>query len=345
MLSLRLFLTNRCNMRCTYCQVKNDGATISWPELQTYLKKNRSFLLENISSVNVLGGEPCLEFDLLENLVILLRGVLGFDRRITMYTNASLIGSYDAGFLEENGIKVVISLDGVKQYNDQERILGGSTSSQFDSALKAIDLFDREKLHIHCTITKKNIEGLPDFFDFLTAEGIRSVGLFPADYVYWSKRDAFGLGSQLEQLLPAFKDKLHFGGLSWLLRQKTSGRRKCDRLYVGANGRFYVCKCFSTLTPEVAGRLEIGSLEEGIDFKKRDKQLQCLYEKVTELEQTLIDYESLKEISAYIYCPINIMLNATYNDYDTARWLRSYYRMMTAFISPFLSLLEKENDC
>ncbi len=113
---LRISVTDRCNLRCTYC-VPTAGVTwvphqdiLSYEEIAAVV---RAAAEVGISKVRVSGGEPLVRLDL-PKLIAMLAQVQGIDD-ISLTTNGVLLKKY-AQELKEAGLhRVNISLDSLRR--------------------------------------------------------------------------------------------------------------------------------------------------------------------------------------------------------------------------------------
>jgi SynChlorMet cassette radical SAM/SPASM protein ScmE len=109
--SLELAVTNRCNLRCTYCShftsagdVNQDLSTEEW--LQFFEELNRC----TVMSLTLEGGEPFCRKDLNE----LIEGIMLNKMRFQILSNGTLITDDTAAFLASSGRcdSVQVSVDG-----------------------------------------------------------------------------------------------------------------------------------------------------------------------------------------------------------------------------------------
>ncbi|WP_327129804.1 radical SAM protein [Streptomyces sp. NBC_01727] len=128
--TLRLSLTERCNMACGYCFQQK-----LYPEQQPRMSKE---LLESTMewfigqadghqvNVQYFGGEPLMEWDLIVRANELLAQAKA-DGRIAGYvesltTNGTLMKPDRAKWLVEHGFGTTFSFDGPPEINDRERV-------------------------------------------------------------------------------------------------------------------------------------------------------------------------------------------------------------------------------
>lgn len=115
---LRISVTDRCNLRCTYC-MPEDGIRLldhsdilSFEEIAEFTK----VAVENgITKVRITGGEPLVRKDIVE-LVLMLKAIDGLED-LSMTTNGILLPKF-ASELKKTGLnRINISLDTVNPEN------------------------------------------------------------------------------------------------------------------------------------------------------------------------------------------------------------------------------------
>ena len=203
---LVLMLTRRCNLACAYCYARagSSGAEMS-PELARRaihrLRRDHGRL-----TVELTGGEPLLNFGLVQELVC---GYAGEPNppRFALQTNALLLDRAKLGFLVEHGVGLGISLDGAPETNDLTR--GGGAA-----VLKALRRLDAAGAGVNLTvvITRHNIARLPELL--LLAAGFRSVRVINLDLVRPLGRaqdaDLAPRAEQMREMLPRLLANLAF---------------------------------------------------------------------------------------------------------------------------------------
>ncbi len=157
---LRISVTDKCNLRCTYCMPVEGLDWIPKPELLTYeeiAEIVRQMADVGLSKVRLTGGEPLVRRDL-PQLVRLLSAVPGI-RDIALSTNAVLLPRH-AEDLREAGVgRVNISLDTLRRDRFEE--IARRPVRFFDATLKGIEAAERvgfDPIKINCVV----MEGLND---------------------------------------------------------------------------------------------------------------------------------------------------------------------------------------
>lgn len=133
---LRLSVTDRCNLRCTYCMPREGIKPIPHEEIlrnEEIEKLVRVAALVGINKIRLTGGEPLVRKGL-PDLIELIAGIPGIDD-IAVTTNGILLPEMAAG-LKDAGVKRVnISLDTLepRRYEEVTRL------GKFGSAWRGIE--------------------------------------------------------------------------------------------------------------------------------------------------------------------------------------------------------------
>ncbi len=167
--SVRIILTDRCNLNCTFClmdagqkRVQDELKTEDWFRFFARLKALQVF------NVSLSGGEILLRDDLL-----LLLQKLRDNRmhKISLLTNGTLINDDIASQLYQLNIKsIAISLDGLEESHDQIRGKGA-----FVKTMAGIQRLIGAGIipEITFTPTKSNYRDLGPLLDFVAPLGVK----------------------------------------------------------------------------------------------------------------------------------------------------------------------------
>jgi len=287
---LRLYITEMCNMACTYCfeRLKKSPRTME-PSLvlsaaRAYCKwllaqKDQDF---DRLKVNYFGGEPMLEFSVLWQTEREIRRALEPYRdrlRVTMNTNGTLITGDAAKWLVDNTVHVFISIDGTRQTHDQQRLMAGGGGS-FDRVIKGVQaLLDEadgayidECLTVLCTITPKNVAELNSIATYFKHLGVRNISFNPAFNCThspvsseWTSLDRpqmeMFIRTVIDLQAELLREHVHVGG-SWGFipeRLRSGGSVFCQaaghEVGVAADGMLFPCPCVFGDSRHSIGRL------------------------------------------------------------------------------------------
>ncbi|MDO8303935.1 MAG: radical SAM protein [Sedimentisphaerales bacterium] len=161
-------ITRLCNLKCVHCYNDSGGCETDRAATTAEAKKVLDDLAAfGVPSVLFSGGEPLMRHDLFELLGY--AGQKGL--RTVISTNGTLITKSAAAEIKKLGVSYVgISLDGIGEINDKFRGVQGAFDRTVEGIRNCQDAGIRVGLRL--TLTKRNIQDLPNWFDFFDAKGI-----------------------------------------------------------------------------------------------------------------------------------------------------------------------------
>ncbi len=146
----------KCNLACKICYTKKTKFVLSKEAILDFVDRYQK--VQKLESITFCGGEVFLLADFVE----LINELTAKNIFIQIISN----GTIDrlAEIKEPNMVNLIISLDGLKDYHDQNRGIGNFAKST-DLLKKAIVLgFHTE---IFSIVTKENLEQIPQFEEAL----------------------------------------------------------------------------------------------------------------------------------------------------------------------------------
>ena len=259
--SLRLSVTDRCNLRCLYCMPEEDYVWLPRQELLSFEELVRLagiFTTQGITRLRLTGGEP-----LLRHNVDRLVAMLAQNPRITdlaMTTNGVLFAD-QAEALKRAGLgRVTISLDTLQparfrqmtRRDEHQRVL-----SAFDAARRAG--FTETKLDA-VVMRGENDDEIEDLIEFGRNQGVEVRFIEYMDVLgatKWSMSKVVSRDEMLQRLekrygkikpagetssAPASRFLLPDGAVFGIIASTTSPFcRTCDRSRITADGMWYRC--------------------------------------------------------------------------------------------------------
>ena len=191
---LRVSVTDKCNLRCTYC-MPVEG--LEWIDRDEFLTDEeiasvvRQMAGPGLSRVRLTGGEPLVRRDLPE-LVHLLALIPGI-QDIAVSTNAILLPQFGRELREAGVSRVNVSLDTLRR--DRFRVVARRPERFFDATLEGIEEAERlgfAPLKINTVLMRGlNDDELEDFADITRQRPwhVRFIELMPTgDNLHLSKR-------------------------------------------------------------------------------------------------------------------------------------------------------------
>jgi len=155
---LRISVTDRCNLRCSYCMPEEGIPLIPHEDILTYeelLRIVRVFATEGISKIRLTGGEPLVRKGIADFISSLFQ--IGEIKDLSLTTNGILLKEF-ARDLKQVGLKRInISLDSLKK----ERFFQMTRKDDFERVWAGIEEALRVKL-FPIKINMVAIQGLND---------------------------------------------------------------------------------------------------------------------------------------------------------------------------------------
>ncbi len=193
--TLILVITERCNLNCVYCYEHDKSArNMSFSTAKSILDKEFADDGWDGYEIQLLGGEPLLNFDLIRQIDEYVFETCGrTDTRLFIVTNGTLLTEERKAWLESRKHRVVcgLSVDGVREAHNKSR------SQSFD--LIDLDFFARvwPKQACRMTLHSSNIEHFAESVIFLMERG------FPVSAAF-----AQGLDWITDEVLAVFSHEL-----------------------------------------------------------------------------------------------------------------------------------------
>ena len=137
-----LNLTHNCNLRCSYCYA---GPKIQRTmDLKTALNAV-DFLAsqtKDCCTITFFGGEPLLEFPLIQNVVDYTSKKYGANIGFRMSTNGTLLTKEILQFFDRHDIYFALSIDGDQRQHDKCRHYDNNEGSYHAIESKLHNIFD-----------------------------------------------------------------------------------------------------------------------------------------------------------------------------------------------------------
>lgn len=292
---LEVFLTNRCNLDCSYCSSRRmidepARRALSFGQvrgaLDVYAAYGRRPGARQERTVFFTGGEPFLEYETLRRSVEYIESLPG-RFRVRIATNATMLDPDKVKFLLERNVRIFVSLDGCREAHDRHRTFRGGRGS-FDSIDRALRRLPRSvrggpNFCVSATFTSETAKWLPESLDYFRGLGISVVEICPEAYEVWKPADIARASAVLarvarERLYRRFDGgdggpQFVFSNSSAPDNAKWSLSDYRDTLLHSVSfmydGFFYPCEAVFGGGTDAAYR--IGDAERGIDRRRAEK--------------------------------------------------------------------------
>lgn len=265
---LQLHLTERCNLACTYCYL---GHPTEPREMSSETGRRAiDFYLDHMSDglgevlVSFFGGEPLIQFHLMEELVPFAREAAarrGKAVQFSITTNGSAINAKIASFLKENGFTTLISWDGDPTTQNVFRLLWSGKGSG-DLMQRAIPrILSLDEVGVRMTWSTETLPRLAANVRYFVDLGIHWLGFAPLDSLRFTDELLAAYANQLDQVIDLWCQELESGHVLYInpllkMTARVMDRRHplhfhmhaCDplrgRVSVAFDGKIYGCHRF-----------------------------------------------------------------------------------------------------
>lgn len=148
-MDVSLILTHRCNLACGYCYAGEHHKTDIDEDV---LRRGVELLFSDgapHAQLSFFGGEPFLAFETMQRATLLAEAkaqALGRDLTLQCTTNGTLLKAEHVEFIRTHGVRVTVSIDGIREAHDQNRPCAGGKPS-FDQVRAGMRrLLDRKSV-------------------------------------------------------------------------------------------------------------------------------------------------------------------------------------------------------
>ena len=168
-----LHVTSQCNLRCAYCYAPRSGETMDEETGHAAIEAVfRAALCHGFRAVKLkyAGGEPTLRFPTVQELhhyAQRLSARYGLELRAVLLSNGTLLTDGMLEWLHSEGVRLMLSLDGIGAVHDAQRHFADGRGSSAVVA-RAVDRALKHGLtpYLSITVTPRSADGLADAVAF-----------------------------------------------------------------------------------------------------------------------------------------------------------------------------------
>ena len=258
---LRLSVTDRCDLRCTYCMPERMSflpkkEVLSLEELH---KLSLAFIERGITKIRLTGGEPLVRRDVVELIAALGRKIGHGLEELTLTTNGTRLAEFAEPIAAAGVRRVNVSLDTM----DADLFQQLSRRDRLVQVLQGIAAAKAAGLHVKInTVALKglNQEEIPYLVEWAHANGhdITLIEVMPLGEVEGERVDHYlplpAIRDQLEEMWTLEDLPDSTGGPARYVRVRETGGRlglitpltnnfcaSCNRIRVTATGELFAC--------------------------------------------------------------------------------------------------------
>jgi sulfatase maturation enzyme AslB (radical SAM superfamily) len=345
---LAVYLSNSCNLACSYCYVAvNQG-----PAARLDLEKIRRAVDEFVAKVpperrkiTFIGGEPLLDWPLFVEAARYARRATGPEGVLQTFTNGTLLTPEKTAFFDEVGVHCTVSLDGKKEDNDRHRVYYKTTErSVYDDAMERLRPLDKSNLGVSLVFTSHTVDRLLSNVDAFHRMGFGRITFNPELYEAWPeekiavmKKVLLGLSRWYRALLDAGvrppQLQILFAVLEAVENAETNDRwwHDCHNMTLGPEGNYYSCDKALSFPVGAAADLRSGDTGKGVDWVERQRQL----------DDPTAFIEAQGEGSGQVFCPIGVVEHSKHAGRDPAAALKNFRRVADAFAEGLKALIAR----
>jgi molybdenum cofactor biosynthesis protein A len=304
---LRISLTEKCNLRCTYCMPENGVVLTPKSQLMTtqeVIDIAALFVKNGVTKIRLTGGEPLLRKDFSD----ILRALSKMPIQLSLTTNAILVDRHIDTFKACNLKTINVSLDTLYP----EKFDAITKRNQFDKAFKNIQLLLDEGFDVKLNVVLlKNFNNneIINFINFTKDKTItvRFIEFMPFDGNHWDKSKIVSYNEVLQTVKAHFPEEelinlpneknftarnfkiKNFKGRFGIISSVTNPFcDSCNRIRLTANGKLKNCLFSDSETDLLTSYRENKSIEPIIQQTIIKKK--AVRSGMTNLE----DFENLK---------------------------------------------------
>lgn len=268
-----LVLTHRCNLACGYCYAgEHHGRQME----DTVLDRAVDLLFSDgaeVAQLSFFGGEPFLRFAAMTRAVERARrraDERGAELLLQCTTNGTLLDGERVRFAVAHGMRVTLSIDGVREAHDLHRPRAGGASS-FDACHRGLHVLldGGARTDAAMVISPQTVPFVSRSVSWLWSEGIEVVRTSLVLDATWELQDRNELREQLWAVAAEMVARRRSGEAAELEaladRRPTRASRPRPQVVVATDGDLYPCAPMvgedSAAGPEAG--LRIGHLSDG----------------------------------------------------------------------------------
>lgn len=253
-----LYLTDDCNLKCSYCYEGHDKlhSRISQATLEKAIDFMVSVNEDEEIELNFLGGEPMLNKKMMYHAVQYIKDSYEIPFRYSITTNGTCCEREDIDFMFQNNFEISLSVDGKKETHILNRHVKSKQSDEelYDKIIDNLKYMVNEKIPftVRMTVTCNNVHHFYENVQYFWELGVRRFDIAFNEFEIWSvyylqlleqelqRLDVFYLSNPGEiESINLYDGKMTFFIAKRELRFCSAGRK--SHFVINSKGEFYPC--------------------------------------------------------------------------------------------------------
>lgn len=281
-----LFLTNECNLRCSYCYATKTPRVMKPETLEQVKRFIADFESRRISgprdvTIQFFGGEPTMYWDVLEDFIVnfsaMYQGIHGQKIHWGMTTNGTLLDRRRLSFMKLYDMKPLLSIDGRRETHDLHRKKVNGSGSFDDIPIDLIREFF-PNCEIRPTITPETVEDWDKDLEWFHSQGFYTVATEVAYEREWDSHSFEKARKLYEKLADKYVAMRKAGQKFWMKfiddsRNCIGQTRKTgpvcgiarNSVAIDADGDLFSCQRFASFSDK---SLALGNVFDGFNQEK-----------------------------------------------------------------------------
>lgn len=174
--TLGILVTEKCNFNCKYCFYRDNRSKsdLKFDDVKKTL--DILFMSSKFNMISFFGGEPLLRYDLIKKIVKYCSQSSSRKMKYSITTNISLLDQEKIDFFKEYNFKLLVSIDGGEETQNQSRKMANEGPT-FDSIKKKLPLLASYpiKTRANMVVTENSLSKLYNNYKFLKDSGFKEI--------------------------------------------------------------------------------------------------------------------------------------------------------------------------
>lgn len=265
-MQISLIITESCPLACNYCyEIHKANQKMTFEKAKEHIDREFAGLDEDAEiNIEFFGGEPFLNFELIEQVVDYVEEQ--YPKRMVTYnttTSGVILTEHIKKWLSDHRrhFYAALSLDGVKEAHDKNRVFAGNKKGTFDSIDQDFFLKMYHPLPVKATIAPNCLEQMAESVIYLIEKGFQVDATLAMGDIDWSDaKNIDVLIRELDKLIKYYDEHPETEVIRMLnipfealLLEKKENTRYCGaglriHCYTGTDDYWTPCQGFSKIT-------------------------------------------------------------------------------------------------